>query len=305
MAEKKPVAFVLSGGGNRGALEVGALQALFEHGITPDILVGTSAGAMNAAFIAINPTLEGAYELGSLWKGIRKEDVYSGNWFTMAWRFLTGKDSLFSSENVRRLVEKYIPPDKRKFGDLDVQLYITSANINTSTLYLFGEDPEGSIVDAVMSSTALPLVFPPVEYNGWQYVDGGVVANVPIEIAIEKGAKEIYAIDVSYAGQIRLNIHGIINIGRRCITVMLYQHLLEDLEEAAENPDVTLHHIRITAYAEIDPYDFSKSAEMIAEGKRITEEYLKSPRPGFYPVRIMEAAPPPPGARIWQRKRKK
>lgn len=131
---KGPVAFVLSGGGNRGALEVGALQALFEHGIKPDILVGTSAGAMNAAFIATDPTLEGAYKLGELWKSIRREDVFPGNKLTMAWRLITGKDSLFPSDHLRRLVEKYIPPDKKRFGDLSVKLYITAANLNTATL---------------------------------------------------------------------------------------------------------------------------------------------------------------------------
>jgi len=262
---------------------------------------------MNAAFIATNPTLEGALRLAELWKSIRKEDVFPGNWFTMAWRFITGKDGLFPSEHLRRLVERYIPPDKEKFGDLEVKLYITTANINSATLYLYGDDPEAKLVDAVMASAALPITFPPVEYNGWQYVDGGVVANVPIEIAIEKGAKTIYAIDVSYAGQIQLDIHGIVNIGRRCITVMLYQHLLEDLEEAAESPDVTLHHIRITAYAGHNPQDFSKTAEMIAEGERITNEYLEHPRPGYYPVEvsIMEAAPPPPGAVRWVPKRRR
>ena len=129
---------------------------------------------------------------------------------------------------------------------------------------------------------------------------------MPIEIAIEKGAKTIYAIDVSYAGQIQLDIHGIVNIGRRCITVMLYQHLLEDLEEAAETPDVTLHHIRITAYAGFDPQDFSKTAEMIEEGKRVTDEYLASPTPGYRPLEVtaLEVAPPPPGARLWKPRRR-
>ncbi|MDW8102803.1 MAG: patatin-like phospholipase family protein [Anaerolineae bacterium] len=303
---ERPIAFVLSGGGNRGALEVGALQALFEHGIKPDMLVGTSAGAMNAAFIATNPSTEGAYRLGDLWKSIRKEDIFPGNKFTMFWRLITGKDSLFPNDRLRRLVEKYIPPDKKRFGDLNVKLYITAANLNTATLYLFGEDPEALIADAVMASAAQPITFPPVEYNGWQFVDGGVVANVPIEVAIEKGAREIYAIDVSYGGQIEPKVHGLVNIGRRCITMMLYEHLLEDLEDAAANPEITLHHIKITAFSGLDPYDFSKTAEMIATGKRIAEEYLRSPVPGYRPeIRPEMVIPTPPGSRPWRRKRRK
>ncbi len=301
-----PVAFVLSGGGNRGALEVGALQALFEHGIKPDILVGTSAGAMNAAFIATDPTLEGAYRLGELWKSIRREDVFPGNKFTMFWRLITGKDSLFPSDHLRRLVEKYIPPNKKRFGDLSIKLYITAANLNTATLYLFGDDPDALLVDAVMASAAQPVTFPPLEYNGWQFVDGGVVANVPIEVAIEKGAKEIYAIDVSYGGQVEPRVSGLVNIARRCITIMLYEHLLEDLEDAALNPEITLHHIKITAFAGLDPQDFSKTAEMIAEGKRIAEEYLRSPAPGYRPeIRPTLAIQAPPGSHPWRRKRRR
>jgi len=302
------IAFVLSGGGNRGALEVGALQALFDHGIRPDMLVGSSAGAMNAAFIATDPTPEGAKRLEEIWKEVKKEDVFPGNWFTMAWRFITGQDSLFPNDNLRRFVKAHIPPDKQRFGDLPVRLYITAANLNTCTLYLFGEDLNAFLLDAVMASAALPVSFPPLEYRGWQYVDGAVVANVPIEIAIDKGATTIYAINVGYAGEREEEIHGIVPIALRTITAIMYQHLLDDLEEAQEAPGVTLHHIHIQAFQDISSWDFSHTAEMIEEGRRITEEYLEHPVPAREVLRLaraIEPAPPPPGAVIWVPKRRR
>ncbi|MDH7488350.1 MAG: patatin-like phospholipase family protein [Anaerolineae bacterium] len=299
------IAFVLSGGGNRGALEVGALQALFGHGIQPDLLVGTSAGAMNAAFIAADPSLVGALTLGGLWKSLRRRDVFPGNALTMAWRVLTGQDGLVSSDRLRDLVLRNLPPGVTRFGDLRVHLYTTAADLNTATLYLFGDDPSTLIVDAVMASAALPITFPPYVYHGAQLVDGGIVANVPIEIAMVKGATEIYAIDLGYSGEPAPDAHGVIAIAQRMLTTLIYQQLLDDLEEAAQDPAITLHHIRIPAFHGISMWDFGQAEAMIRAGKTITEEYLANPQPltvalSEYLAAVRPPAPPLPGATVYR-----
>lgn len=299
------IAIVLSGGGNRGAIEAGALQALFAHGIQPGILVGSSAGALNAAFVALDPTPAGTDRLADLWRSLRRRDVFRGNPATMALRLLLGYDSLFSSRALHRLVESHLPPGVTTFGDLPegVQLYVTASNLNTGTLYLYGEDPSASLAEAVLASAAHPIVFEPVEANGQQYVDGGAMSNVPIEIAIEKGATTIYAINVGYGGEPRPNITNLPNIISRTISVMLHQHLLDDLEAAAEMPGVALHHIHISAFQGTQMWDFSHSAEMIAAGYRATEEYLAHPQPARETLRQMrvaaQTAPPPRGARVY------
>jgi NTE family protein len=299
------IAFVLSGGGNRGALQTGALQALFAHGIQPDLIVGTSAGALNGAYIALYPSLEGANQLADIWRATRQSDVFPGNMLTMAWRFVTGQDSLFDDTALRRYVESRLPSDRPTFGDVSVPLYVTGANINTNTLYLFGEDPMARLVDAIMISSAIPPELPPVELNGYQYMDGGLVSVVPIEIAMEKGATEIYAVNVSYAGGPQPAVHGLYNVVRRSITTLLYQQLLDDLEEAAEAGDaLKLHHISIRAFGDLPITDFNHMAEMVEEGRRITEDYLAHPQPtmrGMVRAQALEAAeaPPPPGARIY------
>jgi len=299
------IAFVLSGGGNRGALQAGALQALFAHGIQPDLIVGTSAGALNGAYVALSPTLEGANQLADIWRSVRKEEAFPGNLLTMAWRFITGKDSLFDNQALRRFVEQNLPPDRPTFGDVLVPLYVTGANINTHTLYLFGEDPTARLVDAVMISSAIPPELPPIEFNGYQYLDGGLVTVVPIEIAIEKGATEIYAINVSYAGAPQPPVHGVWNIAQRSITTLIYQQLVDDLEEAAEAGDaLDLHHISIQAFADLPLTDFDHMAEMVDAGHRLTEDYLAHPQPTTRDLVRAQApgvteAPPPPGARIY------
>lgn len=303
------IAFVLSGGGNRGALEVGALQALFGRGIQPDMLVGTSAGAMNAAFIAADPSLVGALTLGRLWKSLRRRDVFPGNALTMAWRVLTGQDGLVSSDRLRDLVLRNLPPGVVRFGDLRVRLYTTAADLNTATLYLFGDDPSTLIVDAVMASAALPITFPPYVYHGAQLVDGGIVANVPIEIAVSKGATEIYAIDLGYSGEPVPDAHGVFAIAQRMLTTLIYQQLLDDLQEAAEDPAITLHHIRIPSFHGISMWDFSRAEEMIRAGKEVTEAYLANPQPltvarAEYMASVRGAAPALPGATVYRPKRR-
>ncbi|MFN3929752.1 MAG: patatin-like phospholipase family protein, partial [Thermoflexus sp.] len=102
-------AFVLSGGGNRGPLQVGALRALLERGVEPDFLVGTSAGAINAVAFAVDPTPGGVERLAAAWRRVRRADIYPGNLFTILWRLLTHQDSLFNGSGLRRVLEAHLP----------------------------------------------------------------------------------------------------------------------------------------------------------------------------------------------------
>lgn len=296
---------MLSGGGTRGALEAGALLALAEREIVPEILVGTSVGALNAAFFATQPTLEGAQALCRLWRTVRRRDVLPGGWLSAAWRFLTGRDSLVDGRALRRYVEAHLPEGVRTFGNVHargVRLYVTAANLNTATLYLYGEDPTADLVDALMASTALPATLPPFEANGWQYVDGGVVANVPVSIAAAMGARTIYAVNVGYAGRTWENVRGAFPIAERAIGVMMYQQLLGDLREVTRRPEVRLHHITLDHFQEVKLWDFSRLEEMVETGRRLTQRYLSYFRrhgERLVLAEPVEPAPPPPGARIW------
>lgn len=301
------IAFVLSGGGSRGALEVGALLALFERGIRPQILVGSSAGAMNAAFIATDPTMEGAQRLAALWRSVKQEDIFPGNplslYLTSAWRFIAGYDGLLPNDRLRRFVERHLPEGVRHFSDITkVKLYLTAADLNWGILYLWGEKPEGDIVDAVMASAAHPAFFPPVLLAGHQLVDGAVIANVPISIAAVKGATEIYAINVGYAGQETPHSKGVFNIVNRAISTMMYQQLLDDILECGGK--VILHHVVFEAFAGLPIWDLSKSGEMVEEGRRVMQEYLEKPAWTRVTMPIppeWEGAPePPPGAVVWR-----
>lgn len=271
------IAFVMSGGGNRGALQAGALLRLLEEGIKPDILVGTSAGAINASYLATNPTLQGAQRLVELWSTARKDDLFPGSWFSMIGRLAQGL-SLFPSDALRAFLEQHLPPDKRCFGDLkDIKLFITAANMNRGKLYLYGDLPQASIINAVMASTAHPLAFPPLKQDDVQLVDGGVVANVPIGIAIDKGATEIYVLNVGYGGTLVQDGDNILEVLSRSIQIMMYQPFLLDLKHGLARSDINVHHISMTEFQGSQLWELEHGAEMVAAGRLAAHKYLSDP----------------------------
>ncbi|GAC1408792.1 MAG: patatin-like phospholipase family protein [Actinomycetota bacterium] len=181
-------AFVLSGGGVLGSVQVGQLKALIEAGIRPDLAVGTSVGALNAAMIAHSPTSDGVAQLESIWSGLRTEDIFPGSRVARVWNIVARGDHIHSNEGLRRLVER-LPAST--FEELQIPLQICATNFSDGQERWFSA---GGLMGAILASTALPGVYPPVAIDGHLYVDGGVVNNVPISRAAELGARRIYVL---------------------------------------------------------------------------------------------------------------
>jgi NTE family protein len=271
------IAFVLSGGANRGPLEVGALQVLLEQGIQPDMLVGSSAGAINAIFLGLDPTPDGARTLGQLWKNVDSRQVLPGNRVTMLWRFLTGKDSLYSNEGLQHLIADHLPSGVEHFGDLEgIQVYIVATRLDTGEPRVFGGDPEDRLLDAIMASTALPPFLPPWPCGEELLVDGGIAADLPVRIAVDEGAREVYALHLVDVPPQKRQIHGLLSIAEQSIDHVLSRQLDTELEESASIEGVTLHYIPLTGFYNLPLWDLSKTADMIEEGRRQTQAYLEA-----------------------------
>lgn len=157
------IAFVLSGGGSRGAMEAGGIKALLEAGIHPNMVVGSSVGALNAVHLAADPTPAGAAQLCDLWCSLRTHDLLPGGRLARAWRLLTGQLGIFAQEPLRAFLRSHLPPGVETFGDLPsaVALYVTVTSLQTSSLYLYGEDRSASLLDALLATAAFPGCFPP------------------------------------------------------------------------------------------------------------------------------------------------
>ena len=273
-------AFVLSGGGIRGPLQVGALAALLERGIVPDMMVGTSAGSLNSGFMAAQgPELATIPLLMDAWRSTTREVVYPGNVFTIAGRLIDGQDGLFPTEGMRKLIGDHLPPGVTTFGQLKIPCYLTAVDLRGKRLFLFGEDPASSVLDGMMASSVIPVLQPPLEYHGLQLVDGGVLAEVPCSVAMDKGATTIYAINVGGGEEILEPAHGIFNIFMRTLQTWLAESFFVDLQRADADPHIDLHHIQISAFNDLSFNDFSKTEEQFVAGKQTAEAYLDHPKP--------------------------
>jgi NTE family protein len=188
---RRKVAFVLGGGGHMGAHEVGMIRALLERDIRPDLVVGTSVGALNGAAVAANPTLEMVDVLESVWLNLDQDRVFGDSLFARTANLVKSRTYLHSNRPLRQLLERMLPA--KRFEDLQVPFQCVAANIERAAEHWFSQGP---LVDAILASCAVPGILPPVELGGEHFIDGGVVNSIPIERAVDLGANEIYVLHV-------------------------------------------------------------------------------------------------------------
>lgn len=183
---------VLSGGGAAGAWQVGALSALFEHGVRPDLVVGCSVGALNAAFVAVDPTIERTVELMQVWRGMRREDVFGAGRASAARHLLRRQDHLYEPHALQALIRRFVPLEDLSQTAIPVEVVTTDLGTGAPAWHRSG-DP----VAVLSASACLPALFPPVHLGGSLHVDGGVTCPVPVGRAVELGARRIWVLDVS------------------------------------------------------------------------------------------------------------
>lgn len=186
-----PTAFVLGGGGVLGAVEVGMLRALFRAGFRPDVVVGTSIGAVNGALVAAEPGEAVTDRLVRLWASPEAAAVYGDSIGRQLRRF-AARTHLHSPLPLRRLLEGELG-DAATFADLKVPFHCCAASIERAAEHWFDSGP---LVDAVLASSAVPGLLPPMEIDGEHFVDGGIVNSIPISEAVRLGARLIFVLQV-------------------------------------------------------------------------------------------------------------
>ena len=167
------------------------LRALIEQNIIPDLIVGTSVGALNGAAIAAQPTLESVKQLEDIWTTLNENEVFSGSVFSGAANLMRSRTSIHTNEPLRRMLEDLLPATT--FEELQIPFQCVAASIEKAAEHWFFEGP---LVDAILASSAVPGILPPVELAGEHFLDGGIVNSIPIGRAVELGAREIYVLHV-------------------------------------------------------------------------------------------------------------
>jgi NTE family protein len=185
-------AFVLSGGGNQGVSQVGMLRAVLERGIVPDVVIGTSAGALNGASVAYAPSLAGLEQLEAVWLSLTTADVFPGNRLSRAWNVVRRETHLFEATGLDALVDRATPA--RSFADLSVPLRVIATDLDSGEEVVIARGP---LKPALLASAALPGVFPIVEHDRRRLVDGGVVNSVPLWHALSGPVDRIIVFNVS------------------------------------------------------------------------------------------------------------
>ena len=184
--DRELTALVLAGGGTRGAVQIGMLQVLTEHGFVPDRIYGSSVGAVNGVAFAGDPTRAGVERMTEIWRGLTRDDVYPQGRLHGPWLYFQQRDSVYPNTGLRKVVEAGIDFDRLEDAVIPVEVVATSLTDGQERWFTYG-----SAMDAVLASTAVPAIFPPVEIDGERFIDGGVVNNVPVRRAIESGATRI------------------------------------------------------------------------------------------------------------------
>ncbi|HET8718793.1 MAG TPA: patatin-like phospholipase family protein [Nocardioidaceae bacterium] len=184
-------AFVLGGGGVLGAAEVGMLQALFERGVRPDLVVGTSVGAINGALVAADPSAAAVGRLERVWRDLAARGIFAGSVLARMGTLVRTRTHLHPREPLRDLLAEHLPV--QTFAELRVPFQCVAASIERAAEHWFADGP---LVEALLASCAVPGLLPPVELGGEHYLDGGLVHSIPVGRAVTLGAGTIYVLHV-------------------------------------------------------------------------------------------------------------
>ncbi len=235
------LALVLGGGGNLGVVQVAFVEALAERGIKPDLIVGTSVGALNASFVAAHSEGEELACMQEAWLSLRGQRLFHRNPFRIGRNLLRNRKSLYRHQFVTQLLDDHLHVDD--FAATQVPLLITATNITKGTRHVFSE---GSIVQAVLASTAIPGIFPPVEIDGDWFVDGGVAAGLGVESAVERGAETVLTVDLS-SGMAYREPRGIVDVLTRSLEIMGQRRTDCQLEYFGHQSSVVVYRPGLTA----------------------------------------------------------
>lgn len=226
-------AFVLGGGGVLGATQVGMLQALLAADISPDLVVGTSIGAVNGAFVAADPTATGVARLEDLWREVVRSGEMSENPVRQAARFAKYRTHVMRRGLIPDLVEAHLGVDL--IEDLAVPFQCVAAEIETSASRWFTAGP---IAPAVAASCAVPGLFAPVEIDGAHHYDGGLVHSIPVGRAIALGATEIHVLQVGRVEQSLSVPKNPLEVGLVAFEIARRHRFVEEIAEVPDEVDL-------------------------------------------------------------------
>jgi NTE family protein len=267
MPDAGPIAFVLAGGGSLGAVEVGMLKALVMHGLKADLVVGSSVGAINAAYYAGRPNVAGVGALDAIWRRLKTSDVFPFSPVKGFFGFVGWQDGFVDPSSLRALLEQAIP--YKRIEDAEVPCRFVATDVLDGREVVLSAGP---IVSALMASAAIPGVFPTVERDGHTLMDGGVASNTPIATAIAMGARRVIVLPTGYSCALTEPPRGALALALHALTLMIVHQLVVDIERFRDRADIVV--VPPLCPVETTPYDFGATAELVDRAEASTKQWL-------------------------------
>jgi NTE family protein len=259
------IAFVLTGGGSLGAVQVGMLRTLVTFGVQPDFVVGASAGALNASYFAGTPNAAGVAALERIWSGLRRADIFP---LTLASAFGLVRSSghVVDPKGLRRVIRANLP--YANLEEAQIPLSVMATNQHGQSVRL----SKGPAVEAIMASAAIPGIFPHVHFDGDTLMDGAIAANTPLRLAVELGASRIIILPTGHACALKEPPTRAIGKALHAITLMIARQLMHEMEWMPEHVEV--HLVPPLCPLAVSPFDFSKSNELIERAAQSTRKWI-------------------------------
>jgi NTE family protein len=274
MAEaSQPTAFVLGGGGILGAHEVGMLAALADAGIKPDLVVGTSIGAINGVFVAADP-LDAAARLLEVWRSDEIRMVFQGSVVGQLGTLVRSGTHLHANTPLRKLLERHLPV--RRFEELTVPFQCVAASVERAGSAWF---ESGLLIPAVLASAAVPGLLPPVRINGEHHFDGGLVHSIPVGRAVRLGARRVFVLHVGRIEQPLRPPRRPWEVGLVAFEIARRHRFVEEMATLPEG--VTVHVLpagaegRPDLIAQLRYRDATRVAAHISRARAASAEYLR------------------------------
>jgi NTE family protein len=260
-------AFVLSGGASLGAVQVGMLRALAERSIHPDLVVGASAGAINAAWVAGDPHLEDLDGLERLWLGLRTRDVFPAEPLRGLLGFLGRRSSLVQNHALRSLLRRNVRFDRLEDAPIPVSVIATDVLTGLEVVI-----DQGPTVEALLASSAIPGVLPPVTVDGQPLIDGAIVNNVPISEAVDNGATEVWVLPTGYACNLERAPTSALAMTLHALSLLIEQRLIRDVQQFQSVVDLRV--IPPLCPLAVSPADFSQARELIDRSYEAARKWI-------------------------------
>ncbi len=268
-AGSRPSAFVLSSGANLGAVQVGVLRALIDHGVRPDLVVGCSIGAINGAALAEDPTPAGVERLEHVWRTTDTRELMPRPWLPQPVALMRRGEAMHSRAGLRRLLDRVLTA--KAFADLHTPLHCVATDVHAGTEAWFHDGP---LVEALLASAAMPAMFPSVVIEGRRYLDGAVVNDVPIRRAVELGARTLYVLEVGPLTRSWSESSRPLGTAIEAYWIARRHRFQRELD--ALPPDVDVHLMPHGDPPRLRITDFTHSAELMAAAHQASSTYLSS-----------------------------